>query len=190
MANTLLRNRVHYLDTTGEIDVFEALAARDAEAKMQGLTLLLSVGFDVVPSDCTAGVKIRERKHVAADEEIKALNEGKKKSSRKPRERASTWMPLQEILRLRKQDNDERDEQKSLLDLYLKAMESAGSSTAQVGTSPGGGSVREATWTCISSAILRRPRKGDKPLLEDCRQPRPGVQLRVHRRRPPPQHGR
>jgi uncharacterized protein (UPF0335 family) len=33
-------------------------------------------------------------------------------------------------LRLRKQDKDERDEQESLLDLYLRAMEGAGSSRA------------------------------------------------------------
>ena len=33
--------------------------------------------------------------------------------------------------RLRKQDRDERDEQESLLDLYLRAMESAGSSQAR-----------------------------------------------------------
>jgi hypothetical protein len=32
----------------------EALAARDAEAKAQGVTLLPGVGFDVVPSDCLA----------------------------------------------------------------------------------------------------------------------------------------
>jgi NAD(P)-dependent dehydrogenase (short-subunit alcohol dehydrogenase family) len=31
VADACLRNRVHYLDITGEIDVFEALAARDAE---------------------------------------------------------------------------------------------------------------------------------------------------------------
>ena len=36
-----------------------------------------------------------------------------------------------EILRLRKQDKDERDEQVSLLDLYLRAIESAGSSQAK-----------------------------------------------------------
>ena len=54
MANACLRNRVHYLDITGEIDVFEALAARDAEAEAQGVTLLPGVGFDVVPSDCLA----------------------------------------------------------------------------------------------------------------------------------------
>ena len=38
---------------------------------------------------------------------------------------------LKEILRLRKQDKDERDEQDSLLDLYLSAMESARSSEAK-----------------------------------------------------------
>ena len=38
---------------------------------------------------------------------------------------------LREILHLRKQDKDERDEQESLLDLYLRAMESAGRSQAR-----------------------------------------------------------
>ena len=38
---------------------------------------------------------------------------------------------LREILRLRKQDKDERDEQESLLELYLRAMESAGASEAK-----------------------------------------------------------
>ena len=54
MADACLRNRVHYLDITGEIAVFEALAARDAEAKARGVMLLPGVGFDVVPSDCLA----------------------------------------------------------------------------------------------------------------------------------------
>jgi short subunit dehydrogenase-like uncharacterized protein len=54
MADACLRNRVHYLDITGEIDIFEALAARDGEAKARGVMLLPGVGFDVVPSDCRA----------------------------------------------------------------------------------------------------------------------------------------
>jgi short subunit dehydrogenase-like uncharacterized protein len=54
IVEACLRNRVHYLDITGEIDVFETLAARDAEAKARGVTLLPGVGFDVVPSDCLA----------------------------------------------------------------------------------------------------------------------------------------
>ncbi len=54
MADACLRSGAHYLDITGEIDVFESLAARDAEAKRAGVTLLPGVGFDVVPSDCLA----------------------------------------------------------------------------------------------------------------------------------------
>ena len=52
VADACLRNRVHYLDITGEIEVFESLAARDAEARARGVMLLPGVGFDVVPSDC------------------------------------------------------------------------------------------------------------------------------------------
>jgi uncharacterized protein (UPF0335 family) len=38
---------------------------------------------------------------------------------------------LKEILRLRKQDIDERDEHEALLDLYLRAMEAAGPEQAK-----------------------------------------------------------
>ena len=54
MADACVRNRVHYLDITGEIDVFEALAARGEEAREAGVMVLPGVGFDVVPSDCLA----------------------------------------------------------------------------------------------------------------------------------------
>jgi short subunit dehydrogenase-like uncharacterized protein len=54
MAEGCLRTRVHYLDITGEIDVFEGMAVRNAEALKAGVTLLPGVGFDVVPSDCLA----------------------------------------------------------------------------------------------------------------------------------------
>ena len=54
MADACLRNGVHYLDITGEIAVFEALAARDAEARTAGVMLLPGAGFDVVPTDCLA----------------------------------------------------------------------------------------------------------------------------------------
>ena len=54
MADACLRLHVHYLDITGEIAVFEALAARDTEARAVGVMLLPGVGFDVVPSDCLA----------------------------------------------------------------------------------------------------------------------------------------
>src|SRR5258708_198252 len=54
MADACLRAHVHYLDITGEIDVFESMAARDAAARAAVVTLLPGVGFDVVPSDCLA----------------------------------------------------------------------------------------------------------------------------------------
>ena len=46
--------RVHYLDITGEIDVFLAAQAQDAEARAAGVLLCPGVGFDVVPTDCVA----------------------------------------------------------------------------------------------------------------------------------------
>jgi len=54
MAGACFRTHAHYLDITGEIAVFEALAARDAEARAAGVMLLPGAGFDVVPSDCLA----------------------------------------------------------------------------------------------------------------------------------------
>lgn len=49
-----LRAKAHYLDITGEIEVFENVPRRDAEAKAAGVMLLPGAGFDVVPSDCLA----------------------------------------------------------------------------------------------------------------------------------------
>jgi len=54
MVDACFRTRTHYLDITGEIAVFEALAACDAEARAAGVMLLPGAGFDVVPSDCLA----------------------------------------------------------------------------------------------------------------------------------------
>lgn len=54
MADACLATGTHYLDITGEIDVFEALAARDEEARQRNVMLLPGCGFDVVPTDCMA----------------------------------------------------------------------------------------------------------------------------------------
>ncbi|HEX2203976.1 MAG TPA: saccharopine dehydrogenase NADP-binding domain-containing protein [Longimicrobium sp.] len=54
MAEACLRTGTHYLDITGELGVFEALAARGAKAREAGVMLLPGAGFDVVPSDCLA----------------------------------------------------------------------------------------------------------------------------------------
>ncbi len=54
MADGCLRTGAHYLDLTGEIPVFEALANRDDEARARNVMLLPGAGFDVVPTDCLA----------------------------------------------------------------------------------------------------------------------------------------
>ncbi|MGM0704900.1 MAG: saccharopine dehydrogenase family protein [Bacteroidota bacterium] len=54
MANACLDTGTHYLDITGEWQVFEALRRRDAEARDAGIVVLPGVGFDVVPTDCVA----------------------------------------------------------------------------------------------------------------------------------------
>ncbi len=54
MVEACLRNKKHYLDITGEIAVFEALASKDEAAKQAGIMIMPGVGFDVVPSDCLA----------------------------------------------------------------------------------------------------------------------------------------
>lgn len=54
MVAGCLRTKTHYLDITGEVAVFEAIAALDASSKAAGVMLLPGVGFDVVPSDCLA----------------------------------------------------------------------------------------------------------------------------------------
>ena len=59
MAQACIATSTHYCDITGEIDVFEDLAALDDPAKAAEVTLLPGAGFDVVPSDCLAA-------HVAA----------------------------------------------------------------------------------------------------------------------------
>lgn len=54
MISACLAAGAHYLDITGEIDVFEFAHARDGEARAAGILLCPGVGFDVVPTDCVA----------------------------------------------------------------------------------------------------------------------------------------
>jgi len=54
MVEACLRTGKHYLDITGEVAVFEAMARRGEQAKEAGIMIMPGVGFDVVPSDCLA----------------------------------------------------------------------------------------------------------------------------------------
>lgn len=44
----------HYLDITGEYEVMDAIAAREAELQRAGIMAMSGTGMDVVPSDCLA----------------------------------------------------------------------------------------------------------------------------------------
>lgn len=54
MIAAALAAGVHYLDITGEIDVFEHARSLDAEARVAKVILCPGVGFDVIPTDCLA----------------------------------------------------------------------------------------------------------------------------------------
>ncbi|SEP09891.1 saccharopine dehydrogenase family protein [Aquisalimonas asiatica] len=54
MLDACLRNGAHYLDITGEVDVFEHAHGRDADARGAGIVVCPGVGFDVIPTDCIA----------------------------------------------------------------------------------------------------------------------------------------
>jgi saccharopine dehydrogenase (NAD+, L-lysine-forming) len=56
MVDACLATETHYLDVTGELPVFEAVLGRDADAAEAGVVLLTGAGFDVVPTDCLAGL--------------------------------------------------------------------------------------------------------------------------------------
>lgn len=56
MVEACLDRRAHYLDITGEVEVFEAIADLDGQAREGGVVLLPGAGFDVVPSDCLAAM--------------------------------------------------------------------------------------------------------------------------------------
>ena len=54
MAEACIRTKRHYVDISGEIPGFEAIAAMDAQAKQAHIMMLPGGGFDVVPTDCLA----------------------------------------------------------------------------------------------------------------------------------------
>lgn len=60
MLEACLDVGAHYLDITGEIDVFAHCHAQDARAKEKGIVVLPGSGFDVVPTDCLAAQLKRE----------------------------------------------------------------------------------------------------------------------------------
>jgi uncharacterized protein (UPF0335 family) len=66
------------------------------------------------------------------ENEIKDLNEAKKEVFSEAKGEGFDVKILKEIIKLRKQDQDERDEHESLLDVYMRAMDEAGPAPAPV----------------------------------------------------------
>lgn len=60
------------------------------------------------------------------DTELQEINEQKKEVFSEAKGEGFDVKVLREIIKLRKLDKDERDEQETLLDVYMRAMESAG----------------------------------------------------------------
>ena len=54
MAGACIKAKTHYLDITGEYQVFERIFKMNDAAVEAGIMLMSGVGFDVVPSDCLA----------------------------------------------------------------------------------------------------------------------------------------
>src|SRR5215203_5259003 len=59
------------------------------------------------------------------DTELQEINEQKKEVFAEAKGEGFEVKVLKEIIRLRKQDKDERDEHETLLDVYMRAMETA-----------------------------------------------------------------
>jgi uncharacterized protein (UPF0335 family) len=59
------------------------------------------------------------------DTELQELNEQKKEVFSEAKGEGFDVKILKEIIKLRKQDEDERDERETLLDLYMRAMETS-----------------------------------------------------------------
>ena len=59
------------------------------------------------------------------DKEIKELNETKREIFAEAKSNGFDLKVLREVIRIRKKDKQERDEQETLLDLYMHAIEAA-----------------------------------------------------------------
>lgn len=54
MVKACLQSGTHYLDITGEIEVFELVKSYNQKAIEKNIIVMSGVGFDVVPTDCMA----------------------------------------------------------------------------------------------------------------------------------------
>ena len=60
------------------------------------------------------------------DSELQALNEGKKEVFAEAKNEGFDVKILKEIIKIRKQDEEEREEHETLMDVYMRAIDEAG----------------------------------------------------------------
>ncbi len=77
MVKACLLAKTHYLDITGEYEVFENIFRLSQEAKDAEILLMPGVGFDVVPTDCLA-LHLKERLPAADSLEMALFQKGGK----------------------------------------------------------------------------------------------------------------
>lgn len=75
MVKACLESQTHYLDITGESQVFEEIHNLDAEAKSANIMLMPGAGFDVVPSDCLAA-RLKETLPDASELQLAFASQG------------------------------------------------------------------------------------------------------------------
>ncbi len=56
LLDACVRKKIHYLDITGEIDVFAHCHRMHKQARHAGIVIAPGTGFDVVPTDCLAAM--------------------------------------------------------------------------------------------------------------------------------------
>jgi uncharacterized protein (UPF0335 family) len=78
-------------------------------------------------SDNVAGARIRSfvERVEQLDTELQEISEQKKEVFAEAKGEGFDVKIIKEIIKIRKQDQDERDEHESLLDTYMRAMETA-----------------------------------------------------------------
>jgi uncharacterized protein (UPF0335 family) len=89
--------------------------------------ILVSEGDTMSDPVGIAGERIRSfvERIEQLDTELQEINEQKKDDFSEAKGEGFDVKVLKEIIRLRKQDQDERDEHEALLDVYMRAMDTA-----------------------------------------------------------------
>ena len=91
LIESCLRTKTNYLDITGEIPVMHLAFSMNQKAKVSGIVILPSVGFDIIPTDCIAK-HLSEKMPNAVNLKLALINKRGKISR-------GTWLTTLEFLK-------------------------------------------------------------------------------------------